>query len=216
MNRVNKLNKKNIEDLLKGLGSQDTLSYDLYLIGGGALAYWGVQESTKDLDIIVNDITSLKNFSKEALVKGFKVFLEPNNSIETNVDKPVSIIRDNLLIDLFHRRTTHFTLTSSMMDRAQSLYHSDNRSISIVSLEDLLLLKSATGRVSDSLVLSNLIQKNINWDIVCQEVHSQLLEKNLRAPYDLLTALKEGELINVAPRKFIKEMSNLVKAQLTY
>lgn len=195
MEQVNVITKPIIIEFLTDVFSKITGKCEAYLIGGAALTYWGKQNGTKDLDLIVPNIESLENLLEVLLKEGFQVFLEPNSNFKKNVDKPISVIRDDLLIDVFHVRTTHFTLTKSMANRAHNILRKDHSKISIASQEDLFLLKSATGRKSDSEVLRKLISPNFNWDILMHESYNQLQNGNFRASFDIIAALYEADLI---------------------
>ena len=151
-------------------------SMTLYLIGGGAMAFYGLKAATKDIDIILTSQGDLNNLQTTLNAIGYK---EPNpvlitrayNKMQTNaiLENP-----DGFRWDLFLSRVCNaLTLSGEMQTRATSLYQGNHLKVIIASKEDLFLFKGITEREADLDDMRILAQSGLNWEIISQECKSQ-------------------------------------------
>jgi len=201
------------------LNAKTKQSLSLYLIGGGAMAFYGLKAATKDIDIILTsqgDLTNLRTTLKEI---GYK---EPNpvlitrayNKMQTNA---ILENQDGFRWDLFLKTVCNaLTLSGEMQKRATKLYQGSHLRVFIASKEDLFLFKGITERDADVDDMRILAQSGIKWEIISHECKNQsevsgvcwedALYQNLmdlKAKYGIESPI-EKSLRKVAERKIIE------------
>jgi len=122
-----------------------------YLIGGGAMAFRGLKNATKDVDFLVEnavDAAALVKTLEETGYRGRKV-LAPD--YEQMLASAVLENDDGFRVDLFTRKVCNaLELTPSMKARAKErLVYPPNLEIRLVANEDLVLFKGITDRQGD-------------------------------------------------------------------
>jgi hypothetical protein len=191
----------------------------LYLIGGGAMAFYGLKAATKDIDIILTGQGDLNNLQAALKTLGYK---EPN---PVHITRAYDKMRTNAILenqdgfrwDLFLSKVCNaLTLSGEMQKRATSLYQGSCLKVLIASKEDLFLFKGITEREADLDDMRILAQSGLNWEIISQECKSQsqasgvcwedALYQNLidlKAKYGIGSPI-EKPLRKVAERKIIE------------
>jgi hypothetical protein len=191
----------------------------LYLIGGGAMAFYGLKAATKDIDIILTGQGDLNNLQAALKTLGYK---EPN---PVHITRAYDKMRTNAILenqdgfrwDLFLSKVCNaLTLSGEMQKRATSLYQGSRLKVLIASKEDLFLFKGITEREADLDDMRILAQSGLNWEIISQECKSQsqasgvcwedALYQNLidlKAKYGIGSPI-EKPLRKVAERKIIE------------
>jgi hypothetical protein len=148
----------------------------LYLIGGGAMTFYGLKAATKDIDIIITSQGDLNNLQLTLKAIGYK---EPNpvlinrayNKMQTNA---ILENQDGFRWDLFLSKVCNaLTLSFEMQKRASSLYQGNRLKVLIASKEDLFLFKGITEREADLDDMRILAQSGLNWETISQECKSQ-------------------------------------------
>jgi hypothetical protein len=148
----------------------------LFLIGGGAMAFYGLKDATKDIDIILTSQDYLNNLQNTLKALGYK---EPNpvlitrayNKMQTNA---LLENRDGFRWDLFLSKVCNaLTLSGEMQKRATSLYQDTSLKVFIASKEDLFLFKGITEREADLDDMRILAQSGLNWETISHECESQ-------------------------------------------
>ena len=148
----------------------------LYLIGGGAMAFCGLKDATKDIDIILTNHEDLNNLKAALVAMGYKepnplVITKPYNDMQTSA---MLENRDGFRWDLFLSKVCgKLTLSEDMQNRATPLYKGNKLKIFTASKEDLFLFKGITTREADLDDNRILAQSGLNWDIISQECNSQ-------------------------------------------
>ena len=201
------------------LSSKTKQPLTLFLIGGGAMAFYGLKDATKDIDIILTNIEELKNLKTTLETIGYK---EPKpilltgayNHMQTNA---ILENQDGFRWDLFISKVCNaLTLSATMKQRANQLYKSDRLTVLITSKEDLFLFKGITEREADLEDMRILAESGMNWNIINQECQSQsdasgvpwedALYQNLldlKAKYNIESPI-EKTLRTAAERKIIE------------
>ena len=191
----------------------------LYLIGGGAMAFYGIKVATKDIDIILTSQDDLNNLQTALKAIGYT---EPNpilitrtyNKMQTNA---LLENQDGFRWDLFLSKVCNaLTLSGEMQKGATSLYEGNHLKVLMASKEDLFLFKGITEREADLDDMRILAQSGLNWEIISQECKSQsevsdvcwedALYQNLvdlKAKYGIESPI-EKPLRKVAERKIIE------------
>jgi hypothetical protein len=148
----------------------------LYLIGGGAMAFYGLKDATKDIDILLTNHEDLNNLKAALYAMGYKepnplVITRPYNDMQTSAILENS---DGFRWDLFLSKVCgKLTLSANMQNKATPLYQGNRLKVFIASKEDLFLLKGITTRDADVDDTRILAQSGLNWETIAQECKRQ-------------------------------------------
>jgi hypothetical protein len=186
-------------------------SLTLYLIGGGAMAFYGIKVATKDIDIILTNQKDLNTLKTALIATGYK---EPNPLEITRAyhQMQTSIILENpegFRWDLFLTKVCgKLTLSIDIQNRAKPLYQNSHLEVFIVSKEDLFLFKAITNRDVDLDDTRILAQSGLNWTIITQECKNQSQNSDAcweDALYQTLQDLKTKYSIEVPIEKTLRK-----------
>ena len=148
----------------------------MFLIGGGAMAFYGLKDATKDIDIILTNTDDLENLKTTLEAIGYKepeplLITRAYNNMQTNA---ILENQDGFRWDLFLNKVCNaLTLSTTMKQRANQLYKGNRLTISIASKEDIFLFKGITEREADLEDMRMLAESGLDWDIINQECQSQ-------------------------------------------
>ena len=210
--------KEQIE-LFEIIGKELNEETECFAVGGTAMMFYDLKDSTKDVDLVFTDRKSL-NEVKFALDKsGFKE--KTNVKIFRNYEvaetMPIMMEGKKTRFDLFYREIICFKLSETIIYRVKEVHEFGNLIVKIVSLEDIVLLKSATERKKDRDDASEIIRKaNIKWDIIIKEAfHQTELNKPLFVVflYDFLLELKEDFKAEI-PDNILKELLKMSEKEM--
>src|SRR3989344_1130240 len=210
--------KEQIE-LFEIIGKELNEETECFAVGGTAMMFYDLKDSTKDVDLVFTDRKSL-NEVKFALDKsGFKE--KTNVKIFRNYEvaetMPIMMEGKKTRFDLFYREIICFKLSETIIDRVKEVHEFGNLIVKIVSPEDIVLLKSATERKKDRDDASEIIRKaNIKWDIIIKEAfHQTELNKPLFVVflYDFLLELKEDFKAEI-PDNILKELLKMSEKEM--
>jgi len=148
----------------------------LFLIGGGAMAFYGLKDATKDIDIVLTNSNDLDNLEATLEIMGYQepkptLIARAYNNMQTNV---MLENQEGFQWDLFVTKVCKaLTLSSTMKQRAKQLYKGDRLTVQIASKEDIFLFKGITEREADLEDMRILAESGLNWDVINQECQSQ-------------------------------------------
>jgi len=151
-------------------------SCTFYLIGGGAMSFYGVKDATKDIDIILSEQEALDPIKTALETLGYRepnplVITRPYNEMQTSF---ILENNDGFRWDVFLIKVCgKLTLSAEMQNRATSLYHGKTLQIYVTSKEDLFFFKSVTNRDDDLDDTAKLAQSGLNWSIIHKECRLQ-------------------------------------------
>jgi hypothetical protein len=140
------------------------------------MAFYGLKDATKDIDIILTNHEDLNNLKAALDALGYK---EPNPLVITRPynDMQTSAILENgdgFRWDLFLSKVCgKLTLSADMQNRATNLYQGNCLTVLIASKEDLFLFKAITTRDADLDDTRILAQSGLKWETIAQECKSQ-------------------------------------------
>ena len=158
------------------LNATTKLPITLYLIGGGAMSFYGVKAATKDIDIILTNREDLNNLKAALEASGYKepnplTITRPYNDMQTSA---ILENQDGFRWDIFLNKVCNaLTLSTNMKTRATSLYQGNSLKIFMTSKEDLFLFKGITSREADLDDTGILARSGLDWDVISQECRSQ-------------------------------------------
>ncbi len=147
---------------------------DIYLIGGGAMMFYGLKPATKDIDIVVLDSKALSQFISAAKKAGIKLAENPGSEYK-NIGASVIMAADSgIQLDLFNRVVCNaLEVKETVVARANHYRDLGKLHLYLMSPEDIVLFKGITERESDLEDIRTLIETGINWEIVEVECLSQ-------------------------------------------
>ncbi|MBN2042710.1 MAG: hypothetical protein JW754_02790 [Candidatus Aenigmarchaeota archaeon] len=167
-----KFGMEKIGEVLSELGRNLKDPFDIYLIGGGNMMMRGLKNATKDLDVIVE---KKEDFRKLAGVLRSLGFREKSMTGEYEKMNPSGIMeRGAFRIDIFTGLVCNALHLSEDMKKRSESRKTGNFSMHLVSLGDIFLFKSITGRegdLEDCSIISR--QPGIKWEKVMEEIETQ-------------------------------------------
>lgn len=194
MTQKRSFDKDYLKQEFNKLDAKANHSVTLYLIGGGAMAFYGLKVATKDIDIILCTKKELLSLQAALSSIGYK---DPN---PITITRPYTEMQTSLLIensdgfrwDVFLNTVCgKLTLSQEMKNRANPLYKGSKLTIAIVSKEDLFLFKGITTRDADLDDTRILAQSGLDWTIIAQECKSQSQKSGLCWEDAIYQTLKE-------------------------
>lgn len=166
------------ENLLKGLnelGEQLEQETVVYLLGGGNLILRDLKDSTKDIDVVVEDQETLEKLTDTLKDQGY--------SERNELEKVYENIKPSIVLekqgfprwDIFVEVVAgKLHLTETMKQRADRKLEFGNLELKLLSLTDIFIFKAITSREGD-LEDNTLIaqQSEINWEKILREIKKQ-------------------------------------------
>lgn len=210
---------KDLEDNLKELGKELDSKINAYMIGGVNLILRGLKDTTKDLDLVLENKEDFGKVRSSLKKLGFREITEVEKAYEEMNPSAVMEREGSPRWDLFVRQvagTLH--LTKGMRERSEHFEDYDNLSIHLVSLDDIFLFKSITDREGD-LEDATLIARRgeIDWPTLLEELLIQEERVEGRPSFvvlDTLDLLKERYEMEIPIHK--KLISHCLEEALLY
>jgi len=207
----------------------------LFIIGGGGLAFYGLKEATKDIDVILQNPSEFRILTKT--LKDLR-YDTPSPHIITKAYREMQANEileneDGFRWDIFIRQVCNaITLSTAMKSRATKIYAKGFLKVLLAAKEDLFLFKGITEREVDLDDMRLLAESGLNWNIINQECQNQststgrlwenaLYQKliDLREKYHIEAPIEkalgkraEEKLIEITLMEEIKKGNNTVSA----
>jgi hypothetical protein len=164
-----------IESELRRVGRQLEAELTVYLIGGGAMAFRGLKNTTKDIDLIVADGDDLRVLQSILLDNGYDIVKEPGEEYDALGAQRILENDDGCRIDIFNQQVIDKLVLSEGMRRRSEAYLDDGGlSVALVSSEDIFLFKSVAGRTDDIEDMFALVQTALDFDVIEDELEQQI------------------------------------------
>jgi hypothetical protein len=169
----------------------------LFIIGGGGLAFYGLKETTKDIDIVLQN-----SDEPEILTEALRslTYSSPSPNIITRAYRKMqaNIILENedgFRWDIFHQQVCNaLALSNELKSRATELYENGFLKALLASKEDIFLFKGITEREADLDDMRLLAESGPNWNTIYEECQNQSISSGRlweNALYQKLIDLKE-------------------------
>jgi len=146
----------------------------IYIIGGAAILYHNIgRGSTKDIDIVFDNLEHFEKFRDALHTLGFKTMRKPLTHNVLNIYEMLE--KDEFRFDLFVKYVVEkFCLSNSMETRSNNVIELKFLNVHICSMEDIVLFKSLSpdreNDIEDSIYL---IKKGIDWNVIYEELKIQ-------------------------------------------
>ncbi|MBI2047177.1 hypothetical protein HYT26_03375 [Candidatus Pacearchaeota archaeon] len=187
-----------------------------FAIGGTAMMFLGLKNSTLDIDLVFKNIEDREEFIKAVKKIGF-ISLDSATIYGKKENIPVMLKLGDFRLDLFVNDVIDFIFSEEMQKRAKiTRQFEKNLILKIADLHDIILMKCATGRLKDIDDARTIIQTtNINWNVIINEAKNQLSLGKERAILDLGTFLEKLKKINLnIPNTILNELWFLLEKQI--
>lgn len=178
-----------IKSELERVGGHLETNLTVYLIGGGAMAFQDLKETTKDIDLLVADGDNLRVLQVVLLENGYDIVKEPGEEYDDLGAQRILENNDGCRIDIFNKQVIDkLVLSEGMRRRSESYLDVGGLSVAVVSAEDIFLFKSVAGRTDDIEDMFALVQTDLDFDVIERELEQQieLLGQELFVTYSAL------------------------------
>lgn len=208
-----------IRSELERIGEQLDAPLTVYLIGGGAMAFRDLKNTTKDIDLVVTSGADLGQLQATLLDLGYEIVRAPDEEYEALGAQRILENDDGCRIDLFNRQVIDkLMLSDGIRQRSDRHRAPGNLTVALVSPEDIFLFKAVAGRVDDIEDMFSLMQTGLNFDVVEAELATQieLLEQELFVTYvnEALTDLTEQHNVTTPLHDPVAEITARVYEEL--
>lgn len=167
--------RKYIEAEFERIASELESAVTAYLVGGGAMAFRELKDTTKDIDFVVTEDEQFEHFLTTLPGMGYEELREPGEEYQRLGAKLVVRNDDGCQIDLFNKQIADKLLFSQGMEtRSEDLRNDGQLSVRMASLEDIFLFKSVAERPDDIDDMATLIQTELDFDVIEDEIAAQV------------------------------------------
>ena len=202
--------KEYIDAELEKIGIRIQRTVKIYLIGGCAMSFRGLKESTKDIDIVFKNMEEYKTFTEGLfgaqyhepfVIKSEYAHLEAMKMYEN---------KDGFHLDLFVGHVLRkLKLSDSMIVRAEFYKKYGNLSVYLISKEDIFLFKGLASEARKrDLADMKVMYPNLEWSVITKELSSQHLSMELISWF--VSRLEEFRETNKLDVPILKELKKLV------
>ncbi|PKP61098.1 MAG: hypothetical protein CVT88_00950 [Candidatus Altiarchaeales archaeon HGW-Altiarchaeales-1] len=153
----------------------------IYMLGGGALILYGIKETTKDIDIIVENHKDFDILEGLFLSANFHEVADVTPAYKNLCTSTILERENSPRIDIFIKKVCGgIVLTNSLKSRAKLEFEKNNFKIYILSPEDIFLFKAYSSREGDIIDCERILsKKKLDWEIILNEYKKQ--QKNMSA-----------------------------------
>ena len=208
-----------IRSELERIGQQLDNPLTVFLIGGGSMAFRGLKETTKDIDLIVSSGDDLSQLQVVLLELGYEIVQEPDEEYEELGAQRILENDDRCRIDIFNQQVIDkLVLSDGMRRRSEAYLDAGELSVALVSAEDIFLFKSVAGRTDDIEDMFSLVQTELDFDVIEDELEQQidLLGQELFVTHanEALLELEEQHNISTPLAERVSEITERVYREL--
>ena len=214
-------NKNYLQQEFGKLASKINQPITLFLVGGGAMAFYGLKDATKDIDMIVDDQEKLKTLTTalKSLDYGNPdsvVITRAYNKMQAN---EILENADGFRWDIFVKKVCNaLTFSDAMKTRAHDVWAKGKLKIQIASKEDIFLFKGITEREADLDDMRLLAESGLDWKTIKQECQNQTTLSGIlweSALYQNLLDLKEKYHIESPIEKPLRDAAEKKLIEIT-
>jgi hypothetical protein len=170
-----RFDREYISSELTRIGMRLDTPITVYLIGGGAMAFRDLKETTKDIDLVVTSGDDLRVLQAVLHDCGYEIVTEPGEAYDSLGAQRIFENDEGCRIDLFNQQVVDkLMLSDGMRQRSESRLDTGRLTVALVSRADIFLFKSVAGRTDDIEDLFGLVQTGLNFDTVEGELQRQI------------------------------------------
>ncbi len=204
------------QKLLLNISRRLSRQLTAYAIGGTAMMFLGLKDSTLDIDLVF-ETEKEKNIFKKAIKSIGYLEMEAVKIYGAKINQPEMLTLGDERFDLFVTNVIDFIFSEDMKKRAEQIHQFyDNFILKISDPHDIILMKCATDRLKDKDDARKIIEtRKINWKILIEEAKNQIFLGKKTAAFELgefLEHLKYKLGIDV-PKEVLAELFEIVRKQ---
>ena len=148
---------------------------DAFLVGGGAMSFRNIKDTTKDIDLVVTNAEAYERLLGTLCGMGYDEITELGDEYERLGARHCVRNDDGCQIDLFNEQIADKLLFSEgMQERSEQLLTRSHLCIRLASLEDIFLFKSVAERPDDIDDMATLIQTGLAFEAIEDEIARQV------------------------------------------
>ncbi|PIN90569.1 hypothetical protein COU60_01380 [Candidatus Pacearchaeota archaeon CG10_big_fil_rev_8_21_14_0_10_34_76] len=162
------------EAMLIAIGKTLPKKISVYAIGGTAMMFMGIKNSTLDIDFVFNKKNDREEFMDALRKLGAKdsdvtlIYGLKNNT-------PLMLEFSNCRFDMFMNKIITSTFSDAMKERSKQTHEFGNLIIKVANPHDILIMKSVTSRAKDLEDIIAIVNKSqIDWNIIVEEAKEQV------------------------------------------
>lgn len=204
------------QKLLLSISKRLKKKINAYAIGGTAMMFLGLKDSTLDIDIVFEIEKDKEVFKKAIKSVGYQE-IDPIKVYGAKKNQPEMFSLGEQRFDLFVINVIHFVFSENMQKRAKQIHQFENNLVlKIADPHDLIIMKCATDRAKDKDDARKIINNtNMDWQIIVEEAKKQIGLGKETTALELgcfLEELKNKLKISI-PQKVLNELFEIVKKQ---
>lgn len=208
-----------IEGELERIGDAFEAPLTVYLIGGGAMAFRDLKNTTKDIDLVVTSGEDLQRVQAVLLANGYENVEEPGGEYDELGAQRILENNDGCRIDVFNQQVIDkLVLSEGMRQRSERYLDAGRLSVELVSAEDIFLFKAVAGRTDDIEDMFALVQTALHFDLIEEELERQieLLGQELFVSYvnEALLELEEQHNVRTPLAETVARITERVYREL--
>ena len=164
-----------IEAELRELGAALHAEVTTFLIGGGAMAFRGLKDTTKDIDLVITTDAEFDRLHAALNDKGYEEVSDLDETYRQLGARLCVENDDSCRIDVFNRQVANKLIFSDgMRQRSEEYLTSSSLSVRLTALEDIFLFKTVATRPDDIDDMNTLVQTSLDFDAIEYEIAAQI------------------------------------------
>jgi hypothetical protein len=159
----------------------ETIATDLqtdvtvFLVGGGAMSFRDLKDTTKDIDLVVTSTEEYERFLGTLTEMGYEEVTDLGDEYEQLGARHCVKNDDGCQIDLFYKQIADkLFFSEGMRSRSEELLTNDHLCVRIAALEDIFLFKTVAERPDDIDDMATLVQTGLTFEAIEDEVAEQV------------------------------------------
>ena len=187
-----------------------------YAIGGTAMMFYELKNSTKDIDLVFENENDRKTFIESLESLGYSK-MDSRIVYGKKKNQPEMLKLGDERIDLFLLEVISFVFSENSKKRIDTIREfAPNLTIKVVNPMDIFLMKCATEREKDMDDAKAILEKGlIKWEIILEEVKNQISLGKARTALDLGYFLEQlGKQGMNIPKQVLDDLFKILEKQI--
>ena len=204
------------QSLLLAIAQKLTKPITVYAIGGTAMMFHGLKDTTLDVDLVFENTESRDVFKTALLALGYKK-MDSVLVYGKKKNHPEMFTLGKERFDLFVGDVIDFVFSKQMQERAAAIHQFEKTVIlKIAAPHDIILMKCATDRLKDKDDARKIIESRpITWNSLIEEAKNQVKLGRETAVFDLGGFLEhlKNEMKVTVPQEVLNTLFIFVEEQ---
>ena len=164
-----------IQSELTDVGTELQTEVTVYLVGGGAMAFRGLKDTTKDIDLVATSETAFNRLLAGLDDQGYEELSDLDETYQQLGARLCVENPDGCRIDVFNRQVANKLIFSdAMRQRGEEYLMSNELTVRLTALEDIFLFKTVAKRPDDIDDMNTLVQTSLDFSEIEEEIATQV------------------------------------------